>query len=763
MKQLLFINLFLAVLLASCSTPSFKADQIALIPKPDSFTLHEQSFRISANTAIFTDNDNQLKAANYLVGLLDKAAGFKLSTQQGEGSKGIVFQTVEGMEPEAYRLEVTPSQILVQATGEAGFFYAVQSIRQLLPNQIESKEVVKAEWLVPCVVIEDNPRFEWRGMHMDFSRHFFTMDEVKEFLDYMALYKLNTYHMHLTDDQGWRIEIKKYPLLTEKGAWRFENDHDKTAIELAKTDETFKMDEHNYRDIDGERKYGGFFTQEQIKEIIKYADERCITVMPEIDMPGHFKSAIDNYPDLSCTGEAGWGSIFSTPACLGKETTYEFMENILAEVADLFPNQYIHIGGDEVNTKSWEECPRCQAEMKKQGVKTEHELQSHFNRRIEVFLHSKGKRLMGWDEIAEGGLTADASIMWWRNWAPTMRNVAADNGSDMVITPDFEYYFDFTYEATPLQKTYDYEPIPEDFTPEQAKHILGVQANIWTEWIPNFKRLQYQTFPRMLALAETGWTDKEAKNYDDFSQRLLHHYDRMDVMGIHYYIPAIEGLNKKIAFIDSAMVTLDVPLEGVEIYYTLDGSQPTKNDLLYTAPFSISKNAKIKARPFRGNVGGEMAQAEVEKQEFREAVDVTPQNKGLQRWFVEDKFKVVEDVKLPPSPKWTHVDKADMGEHAALSLYSMVFKGFFKAEKEGMYEFAVTSDDGSLLYFGDKLIVDNGGNHASLKRSGMVALKKGWHPFSIIFHQAGGGGELNVTYAAPGEPFNQLDGSVCAY
>ncbi|WP_185957565.1 family 20 glycosylhydrolase [Saccharicrinis carchari] len=763
MKHLLFINLFVALLLASCATPSFEADQVALIPKPDSFTLHEQSFRISASTPLFTDNEKQRKATDYLNFLLDRAAGFELAVQQGEGSKGVVFQTVDGMAPEAYRLEVNPSQILVQASGEAGFFYGVQSIRQLLPIQIESKQVLQAEWLVPSVVIEDQPRFEWRGMHMDFSRHFFTLDEVKEFLDYMALYKLNTFHMHLTDDQGWRIEIKKYPLLTEKGAWRKENDHDKTANRLAKTDETFKMDQRHYRNIDGERKYGGFFTQEQIKEIIKYADERCITVMPEIDMPGHFKSAIDNYPYLSCTGEAGWGEVFSTPACVGKETTYEFMENILAEVAELFPYEYIHIGGDEVNTKSWEDCPRCQREMRKQGLKTEHELQTHFNHRIEAFLHSKGKRLMGWDEIAEGGLTPDASIMWWRNWAPTMLNVAADNGSDIVITPDFEYYFDFTYEATPVQKTYDYEPIPEDFTPEQAKHILGVQANIWTEWIPNFTRLQYQTFPRLQALAETGWSEKEAKDFEDFTQRLLPHYDRMDVMGIHYYIPAVEGLNKKIAFIDSAMVTLEVPLQGVEIRYTLDGSQPTKEDFLYTGPFAISKNATIKARGFRGKITGEVSEAEVEKQSFREAVNVDPQNKGLQRWFVENKFKVVEEVKLPPSPKWTHVDKPDMGEHAALSLYSMVFKGYFKAEKDGMYEFAVTSDDGSLLYFGDKLIVDNGGNHAALKRSGMVALKKGWHPITLFFHQAGGGGELNVTYAAPGEAFKELDGSAVGY
>ena len=508
MKRSLLFSFLIGILLASCSTPTFKPEQIALVPKPVNFTLNEQSFRITSKTAVVIQDESQMKAANYLVNMLNRAAGFDLSVSKENGEKGIVFQNIEGLAPEAYRLEVTPKQIIVKATGEAGFFYGVQSLRQLLPKEIESKNIVKADWLVPCTVIEDEPRFVWRGMHTDFSRHFFSLDEVKEFLDYMALYKLNTYHMHLTDDQGWRIEIKKYPLLTEKGAWRIESKHDVVCKEKAKKDESFKIDEDHYHKIDGKRMYGGYFTQEEIKEIVQYADERCITVVPEIDMPGHFKSAIDNYPYLSCTGEPGWGKTFSTPACLGKETTYEFVENILAEVAELFPCEYIHIGGDEVNIQSWTKCPKCQKEIRKNHLKDEHELQSHFNRRIEKFLHSKGKRLMGWDEIVEGGLSKDASMMWWRNWAPKMRHIAADNGSDMVITPDFEYYFDFMNEATPLKKVYNYEPVPADFTPAQAKHVLGVQANIWSEWIPNFKRLQYQTFPRMLGLAETGWSEE---------------------------------------------------------------------------------------------------------------------------------------------------------------------------------------------------------------------------------------------------------------
>lgn len=313
-------------------------------------------------------------------------------------------------------------------------------------------------------------------------------------------------------------------------------------------------------------------------------------MVPEIDMPGHFKSAIDNYPFLSCKGESGWGGVFSTPSCLGKETTYEFMENVLNEVVDLFPGKYIHIGGDEVNIKSWTECQNCQKEIKKNGLKDEHELQSFFNRRIEKFLQSKGKELLGWDEIVTGGLTKDATVMWWRGWRPDAAKMAAENGNDIVVTTTAAYYFDFLNDHNPVQKIYEFEPVPADFTPEQTSHVLGVQANTWSEWISSFKRLQYQAFPRMLALAETAWTAKESKNFNEFNQQLEKQYDRMDVMGIWYYIPAVEGLSKKIVFVDSTLVTLNLsyPLSGVELFYTLDGTVSTKNSIKYSEPFIVN-------------------------------------------------------------------------------------------------------------------------------------------------------------------------------
>ena len=542
------VLLLVTLILVACSQPkpTFKQEAISLVPKPVSFQLKESSFEFVSDTKIVLNDASQQKAANFLTGLFNKAAGYDLQVSNTKNNEAVVFETEEGLKNGAYKLEVNQNSIRIKASEESGFFYAVQTIRQLLPNEIESKEKTNTDWFIPCAMVEDEPRFEWRGMQMDFSRHFFNIDEVKDFLDYMALYKLNTYHMHLTDDQGWRIEIKKYPLLTEKGAWRIPNTQDTICMDKAKENKLYTIDESNFKEVDGERKYGGFFTQKQIKEIVSYADERCITVIPEIDMPGHFKSAIDNYPFLSCKGQSGWGTVFTYPACLGKETTYEFMKNVLSEVVALFPAKYVHIGGDEVNIKSWKKCPYCQKAIKDHGLKDEHELQSFFNKDVEQFLQSKGKQIIGWDEIIKGGLTKESNVMWWRNWVPDAPKIAAENGNDVVVTTTAAYYFDYLNEGTTLEKVYEYEPIPVGFTPEESKHVLGIQANLWSEWIPSFKRLQYQAFPRMLAVAENAWASKDNKDFKKFKARVEKQYDRLDVLGVYYYTPAVEVLEKKL-------------------------------------------------------------------------------------------------------------------------------------------------------------------------------------------------------------------------
>ncbi|WP_430933468.1 family 20 glycosylhydrolase [Saccharicrinis sp. 156] len=765
MKKFTLLLFMVASLLASCSNPTFKQEEISIIPKPVSFELKESSFRFESNTSVAILDISAQKAANYLVGKLKMAAGYNLDIETDAAVNGVVFKKVD-MEPEAYQLEVTPEQIVITASDESGFFNGVQTIRQLLPSQIESMEKTKADWLVPCCVVEDAPRFSWRGMHMDFSRHFFDVEEVKEFLDYMSLYKLNTYHMHLTDDQGWRIEIKKYPLLTEKGAWRIENNQDTICNERAVENELYTIDPKNYREKDGKKEYGGFFTQEQIKEIITYADERCITVVPEIDMPGHFKAAIDNYLFLSCTGEAGWGRVFSTPACLGKETTYEFMENILAEVVELFPCKYVHIGGDEVRIESWEECPKCQKEIKKHHLADEHELQSHFNRRIEKFLQSKGKQLMGWDEIVEGGLSEGATMMWWRNWVPKAPRIAAENGNDMVITPTAAYYYDYLNDHNPIDRTYAYEPVPDDFTPEQTKHVLGIQANLWSEWIPSFKRLQYQAFPRLIPMAETAWTAKELKDFDDFNARIQHHYSRLDEMGVYYYIPAVKGLDKDIVFVDSVLVELNLayPHNGAEIYYTLDGTVPTRNALRYTEPIVVSSEGEIKARTYKGEIFNDLITAKIERQSYQEASDYIPGNKGIKKYFLKGKYKSMDDIHVSDSSPYIQADTIQLGQYGEGTDFAIVYKGFLNADKDGIYEFEMKSDGESLLYLGNELVIDKATEERNpYKKYEKVALKKGWHAFTVKYLPSTKPKAIEVRYALQGEKLQGFNTAVCAY
>ncbi len=390
-------------------------------------------------------------------------------------------------------------------------------------------------------------------------------------------------------------------------------------------------------------------------------------------------------------------------------------------------------------------------------MKNEHELQSYFNRKIEAFLKTKGKKLMGWDEIVEGGLSKDASMMWWRNWAPKMRNKSADNGNKMVISPDFEYYFDFKNDLTPVKKVYEYEPIPEEFTKEQAKFVMGIQANLWSEWIPNFKRLQIQAFPRIMALAESAWSKKDDKSYKDFNKRMNKFYDRLEKMNIYYYMPKIQGLDKDFSFTDSAVIALSVDIDKADIYYTLDGSEPTVKSIKYTGPVVAKNSGKIKARAFRGDITGEIYSATLDKQTYREGIKMKDSKKGFMRIVEKGEFKSVEDVKFSKDLKAKQVDTVNMGEYKGSVNIAYKFTGFFKADEKGMYEFSTKSDDGSLLYIGDKLVVNNGGNHSLRKRTGMIALLKGYHPITIIFHQGYGAGAVSASVKTPSGKEEILD------
>jgi hexosaminidase len=463
---------------------------------------------------------------------MKKTTGFDVPILNDGSSQSIDFQKDASItNPEAYSLDISKKQIIIKAATAKGAFYGVQTLLQLMPNAIEGNNIVNTTWAVQCCNIWDEPRYPWRGMHLDVGRHFFSIDFIKKYLDLMAMHKFNRFHWHLTDDQGWRIEIKKYPKLTEVGAYR-----DGTLLEI-------KNGEEHY---DGQR-YGGFYTQEQIQEVVQYAADRFITVVPEIEMPGHCLAALAAYPELACDEgpfkpATKWGGF--RPVFCPKEETFHFIEDVLTEVIALFPGEYIHIGGDEVKKESWEESDLCQNLIKKEKLENEEALQSYFIRRIDKFLSQKGKKLIGWDEILEGGLSENATVMSWRGVDGGI--TAAKEKHDVIMSPDTYCYFNFYQNAdkehepkaigkvVTVKKVYNYDPTPDDLLPNEMKYILGAQGNVWTEYMKNSKDVEYMVFPRAIALAEVVWTAQDQRVWTDFKPRLVEHLKRLDVVGVNY-------------------------------------------------------------------------------------------------------------------------------------------------------------------------------------------------------------------------------------
>ena len=511
-------------------------NDLNLVPIPAKIKINPGQFVIRSNTSIVLSADNQemQNAVAVFNNLLNRAAGYKLLvTVSQESSNAIVCRINPAISnDEGYTLSVQKDLIVLEAKTSKGIFYGMQTLRQLLPFQIERPYLSNIVWRVPCVEIEDAPRFAYRGLMLDVCRHFMPKEFVFKFIDMLAYHKMNTFHWHLTDDQGWRIEIKQYPKLTQIGAFRNRTlEGHYTSPEKRKWDNT---------------RYGGFYTQDEIKEVVAYAQKRFVTVIPEIEMPGHAVAALASYPELSCTGgpfevEGLWG-IFNDIYC-PKEETFTFLENVLSEVIDLFPSQYIHIGGDEAPKLRWQNCAHCQDLIKKEGLKDEHELQSYFVKRIEKFVESKGKRIIGWDEILEGGLAPNATVMSWRGEDGGIE--AAKQNHDVIMSPTTYVYLDY-YQAdpktqplsiggfVPLWKTYSYNPVPVSLTPAEAKHILGVQGNIWTEYIQTSDHAEYMAFPRGAAIAEIGWSPQSLRNYPDFKQRMIQQFKRYDGIGWNY-------------------------------------------------------------------------------------------------------------------------------------------------------------------------------------------------------------------------------------
>ena len=600
------LSLLATAIVAATACCSTNQKQITVVPYPNSVEITKGLFRAKgADICYSEDLDARSEAVICkFAEQLSLVSGTESKVSKGPAAKGFTFTLDTKLPAEAYSIEISKGEALIKASGLNGFNYAIQTIKQMLPVEIFTNETASdKDWTLPCCRINDAPRFGYRGMHMDVSRHFFDMDAVKRYLDIMEVHKLNTLHWHLTDDQGWRVEIKKYPKLTEVGSIR-----KKTVI-----GHIFRSKDYDTTPY-GE---GMWYTQDQIREIIEYAAAKGITIIPEIDLPGHMLAALAAYPELGCTGGpydvwGDWG-ISDDVLCVGKEQTMQFLENVLSEICDLFPAEYIHIGGDECPKVRWEKCPRCQAKIRqlgfkdKDGYQAEHFLQGYVMSRMEKFINSKGKRIIGWDEILEGEVAPNATIMSWRGVAGGLQAVRM--GHDAIMTPNTFFYLDY-YQSLdketeplaiggylPIEKCYSYEPFVEGMTEQEKAHVLGVQANLWTEYIATESHLQYMLLPRMAALSEVQWCQPENKSWERFYNSADAFCAIYDAMGYNYgkhifEVKAEVKINK-----EKGCVEVGLQAQGkTPIRYTLDGSEPGSASLLYTGPIEIRESCTLKAK-----------------------------------------------------------------------------------------------------------------------------------------------------------------------
>jgi len=601
MKKLNHALLAGALALACTSCNKEQEANYQVIPLPQEVSLTQGNpFNLNGNVLIAYPENNALlqRNAEFLSEYIRQSTDYAPKTKAIAAGEQVTNAITLGLDPgiankEGYVLTTTPEGISINGQTENGVFYGIQTLRKSIPAEAKGATI-----LIPAGEIKDEPRFPYRGMHLDVGRHFFPIEFIKKYIDLLALHNMNTFHWHLTEDQGWRIEIKKYPKLTEIGSQRSRTVIGKNTQEYDNTP------------------YGGFYTQEEAKEIVKYAQERYITVIPEVDLPGHMLAALAAYPELGCTGGPyevcpRWG-VFEDVLCIGNDKTMQFLEDVMGEIIEIFPSEYVHIGGDEAPRDRWKECPKCQARIKAEGLKAdknhtaEDRLQSYCMTRIEKFLNSKGRRIIGWDEILEGDVAPNATVMSWRGMEGGIE--AAQLGHDVIMTPTSFCYFDYYQTAdtqdeplgiggyVPIEKVYSLEPVPTILTKEQGKHILGAQANLWTEYIASTEHVEYMILPRMAALAEVQWTQPEKKDFKDFTTRLARLMKFYQRDGFNY---AKHVFDLKADFTPdtdkkAVVVTLST-IDDAPIYYTLDGTEPTTASLKYTEPIAITETADFQA------------------------------------------------------------------------------------------------------------------------------------------------------------------------
>lgn len=748
MKKLLILaSLAMMKFMVSCDSapivPKPYNEGINVTPMPKELTQREGTFTLSGKVAFVTNDDQLNKVANYFSAKIKQSTGFDLKVQNSKPSSNYIDLAINSdldLNDEGYLLDVSDKGVSIQAKTPQGAFYGMQTVMQLLPAEIESPTPAKGiAWTMPAVSVKDEPRFKYRGLMLDVCRHFTDVDGIKKQLDVLAMFKINKFHWHLTEDQGWRVEIKKYPKLTEESSKRVEG-------------------EGNV--------YGPFFyTQDQIKEVVAYAKERFIEVIPEVELPGHAVAAIHAYPELSCTGNDIdvrniWG-VATDVYCAGNEKTFEFLEDVISEIVPLFDSEYFHIGGDECPKTRWKVCPKCQARIRELGLKSDKEhsaeerLQSYFVQRIEKVLLKYNKKMIGWDEILEGGLAPTATVMSWRG---EEGGIAAGNmGHDVIMTPGPWLYVD-KYQGDSklspvtiggmltLEKVYGYEPVPEGLDADKRNHILGAQANAWAEYKYTPADSEHDIYPRIIALSELNWTPKEKKDYKDFERRIENQRVRLDMHNINYYIPMPEDKNypscNYVAFTDSTTLEFKTT-EPVKMVYTTDGSDPTLTSTVYSEPLTYTRNTTLKIRSvLLSEKMSPVRTINLEKQTYTLAKDVKSGEKkvlkaeyykGIARTIAELETQKPVETGYVASPQDSKYRIKDYLEVYPDDFYSTVLTGYVNIPADGVYYFDTDAElwiDEILLISNEK---DNNGTARRFSRSDRsVALAKGYHPIKIM-------------------------------
>jgi hexosaminidase len=746
----------LASLLLQLAQASFP-----IVPAPARLVPGDGVFPVSAQTVVAVSDpaDAELRALRDLVAR-NLGVTFGVTVTPGAAAAGagragtvaLLLDTSMAAKREGYRLEVTPQAVTLTARTPAGLFYGAQTLAQIPPTGDAARGI-------PAVLIEDAPRFPYRGMHLDVGRHLFPVEFIKRYIDLMALYKMNTFHWHLTDDQGWRIEIKRYPRLTSVGAWRKET-----------------ILQKNFDPYVGDGiPYGGFYTQDQVRDIVAYARQRYVTIIPEIEMPGHSKAALAAYPELACTPgpfevSTVWG-VEPDIYCPG-EQTFQFLEDVLTEVMELFPGRYIHIGGDEAPKDRWRASAVAQEVIRREHLKDEGELQSWFIRRIERFLIAHDRRLIGWDEILEGGLAPEATVMSWRGMDGGI--AAARQGHDVIMTPGSHLYFDHyqgdpAFEPlaiggyTPLDKVYAFEPVPDSLTPAEATHVLGAQGNVWTEYIATPEYVEYMALPRMLALSEVVWSPRERRDWSDFTARLPARLRRLDALDVRYRVPEVTGLETdQLSLEDTATVTLGSLLPHATIVYRVDVGASEGPVHAYDGPFRLPvtrDGVEVTARAvLPGGRASPPRAARFTRTTLRAPATVRDADLAPGLGFTYYEGRVSRTAALTSLRARRHgiAPSVALQGFERPEEFGLRFAGYVRVPADGIYEFLLTSDDGSVLRIGTDVVIDHDGYHTPTDRAGMIALAAGLHPIEVLFFQGGGGRELRLQVRRGGDSFTPV-------